>query len=155
MKKVTWIMMSLFLMLPLSASAADSTTADKSGMVSYVSQVNRTGPWSSVKTQYADGKASLELTKSDTTYYLFSNKAQMIIDGTVSDLILTDTFRGSQEFRAQYDSYGVFEFSPAQIAQIKDAQNVSLVVTFKNSSPISWKVPGKVLNEWKEILTKI
>lgn len=158
MKKVAaGLLASALLLLPLSANASVSTKTDKSGTTTYISRVNFSGPWDSVEMRYATEKSSptMKLTKIDSTYYLFSDKAQLIIDDAVSDLKLIDSYRNLQsQFRTRYTSSGVFEFTPTQIASIQNAKKVELRLPFYNTSTITWKVSEKVLNEWKEVLAK-
>lgn len=158
MKKVAaGLLASTLLLLPLSANAAVSAKVDKSGTTTYISQLNYRGPWDSVEVRYAKEKSlpTLTLTKTDSTYYLFSDKAQLITDGAVSDLKLFDTYRNRHtEFRTRYTSTGIFEFTPAQIAGIQNANKVELRLPFYNTSTITWKVSEKVLKEWKETFTK-
>ncbi|WP_425058191.1 hypothetical protein SCACP_28400 [Sporomusa carbonis] len=115
------------------------------------------GPWDSVKVQYAKEKSTpaITLTRIDSTYYLFSDKAQLVTDDAVSDLKLIDTYRNRHtDFRTRYTSSGVFEFTAAQIAGIQNAKKVELRLPFYNTNTITWKVSEKVLNEWKEMLTR-
>lgn len=157
MKKVAaGFLASALLLLPLSANASVSTKVDKSGTTNYISQVNFTGPWDSVKVQYAKEKSlpTLTLTLTDSSYltnpiyYSFSDNTQLIIDGAVSNLKLIDTYRDRD------DDLGIFKFTPAQIASIQNAKKVSLRVSLYNTDTITWKVSEKVLNEWKEVFTK-
>lgn len=156
MKKATGFLLSALLLFPLSANAAINTKVDNSGANTYISQVNFNGPWDSVKLQYAKEKSLPTITLSladpsygnNPTYYLFSNKAQLVIDGAVSDLKLVDTYRDLAS------DLGIFEFTPAQIASIQNAKKISLKVPFYNKSDITWKVSDKILNEWKDVLTK-
>jgi len=155
MKKATGFLLSALLLFPLSANAAIDTKVDQSGTTTYISQVNFNGPWDSVKLKYAKEKSLPTITLSladpsgnNPTYYLFSNKTQLVIDGAVSDLKLVDTYRD------RASDLGIFEFTPAQIAGIENAKKVSLRVSFYNKSDITWKVSDKVLNEWKDVLTK-
>jgi len=156
MKKFAGILLSALLLVPLSANAAVSTQTDKSGDTTYVSQVNYSGPWDSVKLQYAKDRSlpTLTLTRTDSsylnnpTYYLFSDKAQLVTDDAVSNLKLIKTYRNIA------DDLGTFEFTPAQIAGIQNAKTVSLRVTADNNNTIRWQVPEKVVKEWKEILAK-
>lgn len=156
MKKATGFLLSALLLFPLSANAAIDTKVDQSGTTTYISQVNFNGPWDSVKLQYAKEKSlpTITLSLTDTsylnnpTYYLFSDKTQLVIDGAVSDLKLVDTYRD------RASDLGIFEFTPVQIASIQNAKKVSLQVSFYNKSDITWKVSDKVLNEWKDVLTK-
>lgn len=147
---------STLLLFPLSANASVSTKEDKSGTTAYTSQVKFSGAWDSVKVQYLKGKSlpTLTLTLTDPayltnpTYNLFSDKTQLTTDDAVSDLQLTDTYRNRD------GDLGIFAFTPAQIVSIQNAKEVSLRVSFSNTNPITWKVPDKVLNEWKEVFTK-
>lgn len=158
MKKVAaGLLASTLLLLPLSADAAVSTKTDKSGTTTYISRVNLNNPWDSVEMRYASGKSvpTLKLTRIESTYHLFSDKAQLVIDNTVSDLKLIDSYRHRQsEFGTRYTSTGVFEFTPTQIASLQTAKKVSLQVPFSNTNTITWKVSEKILNEWKDILAK-
>lgn len=156
MKKIAGIFLSAMLLVPLSANAAVSTQTDKSGNITYVSQVNYSGPWDSVKLQYDKDRSfpTLTLARTDSsyvnnpTYFLFSDKAQLVIDNSVSDLKLIDTYRNIA------DDLGIFEFTPSQIASIKNAKTVSLRITAYNNSTIDWQVPNKMVREWQEILAK-
>lgn len=156
MKKVAGFLLSAMLLVPLSANAAVSTQTDKSGATTYMSQVNYSGPWDSVKLQYAKDSSlpTLTLARTDSsyvnnpTYFLFSDKTQLVTDNIMSDLKLIDTYRNIA------DDLGVFEFTPAQIAGIQNAKTVSLRVTAYNNNTIRWQVPDKVVKEWREILAK-
>jgi hypothetical protein len=156
MKKVTGFLLSALLLFPLSANAAVDTKVDQSGTTTYISQVNFNGPWDSVKLKSAKEKSLPTITLSladpsylkNPTYYLFSDKTQLLIDGAVSNLKLVDTYRD------RASDLGVFEFTPTQIASIQNAKKVSLQVSFYNKSNITWKLSEKLLNEWKEVLTK-
>jgi len=156
MKKFAGILLSALLLVPLSANAAVSTQTDKLGDTTYVRQINYSGPWDSVKLQYVKGKSlpTLTLTRTDSsylnnpTYYLFSDKAQLVTDDVVSNLKLIKAYRNIA------DDLGTFEFTPAQIASIQNAKTVSLRVPAYNNNTIRWQVPEKVAKEWKEILTQ-
>ncbi|HWR08307.1 hypothetical protein [Sporomusa sp.] len=156
MKKIAGVLVSTFLLLPLSADAFIITKANPSSATTYVSQVTNTGPWNSVEIQYTNEKAlpTLTLTRTDSRDYLFADKTQLITDGVASDLKLTDTYRNPTGYRTQTSSLGRYEFTPEQIASILNAKNVSLQVSFRNSNTMTWKVSEKVFNEWKEVLSK-
>jgi len=157
MKKLAaGFLVSTLLLSPFPANASVGTTVDKSG-TTYISQVYQRGPWYSVKVQYPGENSSPTLTLvlpdppylGDTPppYYLFSEQTQLITDDVISDLKLLDTYRDNNDL-------GIFEFTPTQIASIQNAKKVSLRVSFYNSNTIRWKVPEKVLQEWKEVFTK-
>ncbi|SDD67766.1 hypothetical protein [Sporomusa acidovorans] len=156
MKQIAGILVSSLLLLPLAADASISTKANSSNTSTYVSQITNTGPWSSIRVQYTNDKTLpiLTLTKTDSRDYLFSDRTQLVTDGVASDLKLMATYRNPTGFRTQTSSLGRYEFTPTQIASIQNAKNVSLQVSFRNTSTITWKVSEKVLNEWKEILAR-
>ncbi|HML35143.1 hypothetical protein [Sporomusa sphaeroides] len=106
--------------------------------------------------RYTNGKIvpTLTLTKTDSRDYLFSDKAQLITDEVASDLKLMATYRNPTGYRTQTSSLGRYELTPEQIARIQNAKKVSLQVSFRNTSTITWKVSEKVLNEWKEVLSQ-
>ncbi|HWR42815.1 hypothetical protein [Sporomusa sp.] len=156
MKKIAGILVSTFLLLPLSADASIITKVNPSSAATYVSQVTNTGPWNSVEVRYTNGKTlpTLTLTKTDSRDYLFADKAQLVTDEVASDLKLIATYRNPTGYRTQTSSLGRYEITQEQIASLQNAKNVSLQVSFRNSSTITWKVSEKVLNEWKEVLSK-
>ena len=153
MKKLAGIIASALLMFPLSAYASVGTQVDNSGTTTYISEVNNSGPWDSVKLE-SGKKPTISLTLADPasfnnpTYYLFSDKTQLVVDGEVSNLKLNETYRGRD------GDVGVFDLTPDQIASIKDAKKVSLQVSFYNTFDINWTVSEQMLVEWKEVLSK-
>lgn len=155
MKKVAGFIVSALLLFPLSADASVNTQKDNSGTTTYISQVNYSGPWDSVKLQAGKEKTLpiITLTLADPsfnnpTYHLFSDKTQLVADGKASNVKLNETYRNRE------GDVGIFELTPAQIASIQNAKKVSLRVSFYNTSDINWNVSEKVLNEWKEVLGK-
>lgn len=153
-KKTFWVLATVILMLPLSANASVSTNVH-SGTTTYVSTVGNS-TWSLVELQSVPDKSlsTLMLVIKGSTNSLFSNKAQLITDGVVSNLKLTDTYKNPTNNKSQEESHGVFELTPTQADSIKQAKEISLKVTFSGDRPITWKVPEKIMKEWKEILAK-
>ncbi|SDD67739.1 hypothetical protein [Sporomusa acidovorans] len=152
MKKVAGILVTASLLFSLSADAAVSTKVNKDDTTTYISQTYLSGPWDSIKVQYTKEKSLPTITLSiadpsynNPTYYLFSDKTTLVIDGVVSDLKLVDTYRDRN------NDLGIFEFTPAQIASIQSAKKVSLRVSFYNKNTLTWKVSEKMVNDWKEV----
>jgi competence transcription factor ComK len=154
MKKTLWVLATAFLMLPLSANASVSTNVH-SGTTTYVSTIRNT-TWSLVELRSVPNKSlsTLNLGIKGSTNHLFSNKAQLITDGVVSNLKLTDTYRNPTNNKSQEESHGVFRLNPTQVDSIKQAKEISLKVTFYGNRPIIWKVSEKMLKEWNEVLAK-
>ncbi len=154
MKKFTWILASALLLFPLTANASVSTKVD-SGVTTHISQT-RTNPWSSFELRKENDQSlpTVTLKLTDYTPYFFSNNTQLITDGAVSDLKLLDTYRNQTQFKSLVNSIGTYQLSSSQINAIKEAKNVSIRTVSYNNPTTTWKVSGKILKEWQEVLAK-
>lgn len=155
MKKITtWALASALLVFPLTANASINTKVDH-GVTTYISQ-ERINVSNSIELRKASNQSlpTITLGITDYTPYFFSDRAQLIIDDTVSDLKLIDTYRNQTQYRSHVNSRGIYEFTSSQINALKNAKNVSIRTNSYFNPTTTWKVPGKILNEWKEVLAK-
>lgn len=154
MRIISLLLAVAFLLVPLSAYASVKTT-NYSGVTAYISQV-KLSVWKSLELRNADDNSlpTITLTITDTSYLISSDKAQITVDGNVSSLKLTKTYRTRSLYRNRFDSRGTYELTDEQVATIRTANTVSLRMTFVNSYDITWNVPPKVLDEWKDVLSR-
>jgi len=155
------IMLVFFLFASFGHSEITVDHDDFDGTTKYDSTFRNIGPWAELGFSLIDKKGSplfpymsFMLIQPDC-YFFQKRDLDMKMDGDIISVGFVTTERHPE--RSAWGScitMGGFGASPEQIKQIKDAEEITIRVYFKNKSDITWDVPDEVLNEWKELFEK-